>query len=121
MTREVIDQLKKYCDGKSNTDKVEISTMNLNRIIKALEQEHCTDAISREAVLDEMYKRQKDGDAITAGFIKNLPPVQPQPKTGRWIDTGSGQECSECGEIQYGYDNFRHFCANCGRRMEVGG
>ena len=39
------------------------------------------------------------------------------PKTGYWIDTGSGQECSKCGEIQYGYDSYRYFCANCGCRM----
>lgn len=43
-----------------------------------------------------------------------------EPKTGNWIDTGSGQECSECGEIQYGYDNFRYFCANCGAEMKEG-
>ena len=36
---------------------------------------------------------------------------------GEWIDTGSGQECNVCHEIQYGYDNFRHFCANCGADM----
>lgn len=39
---------------------------------------------------------------------------------GEWIDTGSGQECSQCHEIQYGYDNFRHFCANCGVKMKHG-
>lgn len=44
MTREIIEQLKKYCDGKSNTDKVEISAMQLNRIIKALEQQPSGDA-----------------------------------------------------------------------------
>lgn len=38
-------------------------------------------------------------------------------KKGYWIDTGSGQECSECHEIQYGYDNFRYFCAFCGADM----
>lgn len=38
-------------------------------------------------------------------------------KFGHWIDTGSGQECSACGEIQYGYDNCRNFCANCGADM----
>lgn len=37
--------------------------------------------------------------------------------TARWIDTGSGQQCSECGEIQYGYDSGRHFCSNCGADM----
>lgn len=42
-------------------------------------------------------------------------------KQGEWIDTGSGQECNVCHEIQYGYDNFRHFCANCGAKMQKGG
>lgn len=43
-----------------------------------------------------------------------------EPKQGEWIDTGSGQECNVCHEIQYGYDNFRHFCANCGAKMKGG-
>lgn len=37
---------------------------------------------------------------------------------GKWIDTGSGQECSICGEIQYGYDSGRYYCPNCGAKME---
>ena len=37
---------------------------------------------------------------------------------GRWIDTGSGQECSACKEIQYGYDSGRYYCQNCGAKME---
>lgn len=44
-----------------------------------------------------------------------------KPKTGHWVDTGSGQECSECHEIQYGYDNFRYFCPNCGADMRGDG
>ena len=43
--------------------------------------------------------------------------IEPEQKKGKWIDTGSGQECSVCGEIQYGYDNYRRFCANCGADM----
>ena len=50
--------------------------------------------------------------------IEILLPVQIQKK-GEWIDTGSGQECSVCGEIQYDYDNYRHFCANCGADMRT--
>ena len=43
-----------------------------------------------------------------------------ESKTGHWIDTGSGQECSECHEIQYGYDSFRFYCAKCGsKNVEV--
>lgn len=37
---------------------------------------------------------------------------------GRWRDTGSGQECSVCNEIQYGYDSGRFYCANCGAKMD---
>ena len=45
---EIIDFLKKYTDVKKNTEKVEISVLQLNRVIKALERELCEDAISRE-------------------------------------------------------------------------
>ena len=43
--------------------------------------------------------------------------LEQETKTGHWIDTGSGQMCSSCGEIQHGYDSFRRFCASCGIRM----
>lgn len=36
---------------------------------------------------------------------------------GHWINTGSGEECSICGEIQYGYDSYRNYCPHCGARM----
>lgn len=36
---------------------------------------------------------------------------------GKWINTGSGEECSKCHEIQYGYDSFRRYCPNCGAKM----
>ena len=39
MIREAINELKKYTLGKKNTEKVEINVLQLNRIIKALEQE----------------------------------------------------------------------------------
>lgn len=49
--------------------------------------------------------------------MQGLPSAEPQRERGEWIDTGSGQECSVCHEIQYGYDNFRHYCPNCGAKM----
>ena len=58
--------------------------------LKALEQEPCEDAVSREAVLDML----EDINAETEGvgfyykhyveYIKKLPPVTPKPKTGKW-------------------------------------
>ena len=50
-------------------------------------------------------------------ILEKLPSAEPERKKGKWIDTGSGQECSECHEIQYGYDSFRYFCAFCGADM----
>lgn len=57
--------------------------------------------------------RSKAGEEVVA-IINAQPSAQPERPKGHWIDTGSGQECSECGEIQYGYDNFRYYCAKCG-------
>ena len=60
-----------------------------------------------------------DTELVREAYRMATKALDQQQKTGHWIDTGSGQECSECGEIQYGYDNFRCFCANCGAKMEV--
>ena len=77
--------------------------------------EQCEDCISRQAAID--FLKKPLSNACMMEYLENAPSVNPQ-KVGKWIDTGSGQKCSVCGEIQYGYDNFRHFCANCGARME---
>ena len=84
----------------------------------------CKNAISREEVLlmidtlKDNYGSFNYGSLIDLSReVRKMPPVNPQRPTGHWINTGSGQECSECGEIQHGYDNFRYFCANCGARM----
>jgi aerobic-type carbon monoxide dehydrogenase small subunit (CoxS/CutS family) len=93
-------------------------------VIKMLEQQPCDDAISRQSVLDMIENAQIITDGEFCGYctedidINILPPVTPQRKVGKWIDTGSGQKCSLCGEIQYGYDSFRRFCASCGERMQ---
>ena len=62
--------------------------------------------------LDDLYTKDKY-DALEMA----IEALEQEPKKGRWIDTGSGQMCSRCGEIQYGYDSFRRFCASCGIRM----
>ena len=100
----------------------------LNSVIQALEQEQCEDAISRQAV-DEIKELMTDinGDTVYAvrmSDIRQLPPVNSQPKTGHWILIDkelSRYECSECGEIIRLYENetledypFSH----CGAKME---
>lgn len=79
--------------------------------------EECGDCISRQAVLAEMYKRKENGDAITAGFIKNLPPVTPTEKVGQWISNAeddlkiSEYTCSNCKDLS---DEDSDFCPKCG-------
>lgn len=56
-----------------------------------------------------------------AQYIRDLPAVDVvEVVHGEWKDTGSGQVCSECGEFQPGYDNFRFYCPRCGARMDGG-
>ena len=113
--------------------------------IKALEQEPCEDAISRQAVLDAMYALCDTGgtlkenpwrenphiDAITDA-LDNLPSVTPQPKTGRWewiqydYNPNLGNwHCSKCrcvvvecvGKEEKGGIPLYKYCPNCGVRM----
>lgn len=56
---------------------------------------------------------------ITQEWFEKIPTIEAEPvRHGHWIDTGSGQECSVCHEIQYGYDNYRYYCPFCGAKME---
>lgn len=120
---------------KNNQD----SAKALDIAIKALEQEPCEDAISRQEVLDILddtvkdYIKENDFDkAQGVAWVKaqKLPSVTPQPKTGQWINIedrtdwyDTSYKCSCCGrEIITPYD-FKNnlysdypYC-HCGARM----
>lgn len=87
--------------------------------IKALEQEPCEDAISRQSMLD--YLKYLYGEMPEEEFVKTLPSVTPARKKGKWVvlkdEYGDICEaiCSCCG------DNGNHrwnYCPNCGAEME---
>ena len=93
----------------------------------ALEQEPCTDAISRQAVLeiirDFEYKNSHE-EMLINSRIKQLPFVTPAEKVGRLVDTGDGHsvECSECGKwFFHGYlaKIEIKYCPNCGAKMQA--
>lgn len=104
--------------------------------IKALEQQPCDDAVSREAVKKWICKTcpddsecQRDCDVIKG--IDTLPPVTPQQKYGKWIEHPEIEtiapeylmfyECSECGNKPcFGKSDIhkKRFCSNCGAKME---
>ena len=111
----------------------------LEMAIKALDQEPCDDCISREDALMALTGEWTEPtDEIIHRFIKrikNLPPVTPQPKMGRWEwvqydgNPNIGNwHCSECrtifieGTIKREKDSipFYKYCPQCGAKMAEG-
>lgn len=114
---------------------------NQDKVIKALEQELCEDVISRQAVLDHIYGiNGLEGLELSnvfekhyADFIKSLPSVNPQPKTGHWIEKDvvlqednaieewQSARCDKCGKyhttpFMYYFSHYE-YCPNCGAKM----
>ena len=108
--------------------------------IKALEQQPCEDAVSRQAVHDLIaellsdYLHDEDREKIEELDVKieDLPSVTPKEKTGRWISFGIQGEidgqivraftCSKCGAISiFRVSNGNivngDLCPNCGAKM----
>ena len=104
------------------------------------------DCISRayiEPIIEELENICVNGDEHILDLladIKNAPPVNPQPKTGYWVEEniigGRKVFCSECGcpppfeyvstgdvysASGYGVINKTKFCPSCGARMESKG
>lgn len=72
MTREVINELKKYTVGKKNTEKTEISVLNLNRLIFALEeQESKTGHWIWQT--EDIYRCSECGEDIHVKEVMNIP------------------------------------------------
>ena len=100
-----------------------------------------SDLIRREDVMAlwEEYHPHIAVKAIEFGdALKEIPSAQPEPKHGKWIDTGKTElnleddaelrifRCSECG-LEVSVAKYPHeksffltpFCSNCGAKMEA--
>lgn len=92
----------------------------------------CGDAISRQAALDcfTATKLKKFDFVLYAREeIKNLPPVIPKQRTGRWIMSDDGLYrpiCDKCGAhpwkcyiptVEDATESFK-YCPKCGAKME---
>lgn len=118
---EAIEILK---DGKLNpcvTEDREACDM----AIKALEQESCKDAVSRQAVLNTLDFTDKFLDetrtvesykTLLEECYKNLPSVTPTRKKGKWI--GHGEHCENLGVIPSGLGAYE-WCSNCDCGIDV--
>ena len=100
-----------------------------------VEQEPCEDAISRDAVLEKaVYTETEEGwcgYTVDVDYIKSLPPVKQEPKTGHWIEDDmtycgvdlTNYKCDKCGEIGGAWrkglkpDKLPKYCMNCGAKM----
>jgi hypothetical protein len=114
---DLLDNLIGMVEDNHNSD----YDTALQMAIEALGQEPCEDAISRQTVLDYLFRPYSNEELYSnidiANFIKELPPVTPQ--TGHWIPSHVPEsildECSECG-FSCGAFTF-NYCPNCGAKM----
>lgn len=73
---------------------------------------------SQEPLQRNLSKARFETIQIVINILNSQPTADVREVVkGEWIDMGSGQVCSECHEIQYGYDNYRRYCPNCGADM----
>ncbi len=81
-----------------------------------VKQDPCEDAISRQAVIKVIYDHNSLINIAQA--VRELPPVNQQPKTGHWIETDSDDSCwYMCSECHRRTDDKSDYCPNCGRAM----
>ena len=99
----------------------------LKRMLDEL-QEPCDDAISRQAVLNEIYNTDGISNIYfhLADEIIALPPVTPAEKVGQWTEGGFDFNYWTCSKCKYQPNNdyskpSYNYCPNCGAKMqEVG-
>ena len=133
MTKEeIVDGLELYTVGRLKKSQVYITVEELQKYIdeiKALEQEPCEDAVSRQAVLNEVraIATWHSGDAFNEDRVirhmKMLPSVNLTRAHGEWIlinplqeNDGGAYVCSKCHHGDYGCETY-NFCFNCGADM----
>ena len=136
MTREEAIEILDRFAHHSHSEVVEyprkVAIEAFDMAIEALKAEPCENAVSRAAVLNTLDAMDKalDEDRTIEHYkgllkecYKELPPVTPKQRTGKWIPTQHFDEwycptgeCSNCGiEHIYGLP----FCPSCGAKMEV--
>lgn len=134
MTREeaisIMNVIIHMLEPQYDTDRIEDA---VDMAIKALEQEPCDDAVSRQIISDyveshiqeintgygDLNKHTNEILRMIVNYIEKMEPVTPQPKMGHWSHDGSHWKnrfiCSECNYKLF--DEPTNYCPNCGAKM----
>lgn len=126
MTREELDKLKTLVDRMKSMTNAFINEEQavLDKAIKALDQEPCDDAISRQAIIN-VFPRWKfvsyEAYLSSVVEIKKLPSVTSAEKVGEWewnqYDANpkiGNFHCSLCLGVGRSYYEY---CPYCGAKM----
>lgn len=128
MTRKDIDDIiNTICPNDEDFEKACISPAYLKKELEALalEQEPCEDCVSRTELKKWLDMNFSFGGAtrkleLFDRLDKELPPVKPKSKSGKWIRNkdGSTSYCSECGQQIYSCQEWFKCCPNCEAKMK---
>lgn len=126
-----LQQMKKWFSKFGQCLQIDMDLKSFDVAIKALVQQPCEDAISREAVLamsdyvgeTPTYSNPytKLEEVVRVKDIMALQSVYPKPKVGHWID----DKCSVCGKgtedlissSEWYRNKEPNFCPFCGARL----
>jgi hypothetical protein len=121
MTREEASFILANIDRRVCDDELSEA---LDMAIKALEQEPCEDAVSREEAFEELNSLNGTAELDMAfEVIEKLPSVTPTRKKGKWIAKSFHEVyCDNC---KFDFDIMTNefidkmkYCPNCGAKME---
>lgn len=125
MTKEEMTICKIYLEDIDKTH-----DCNEYKLLMALlEQQPSDDCVSRQAIADAVEStiakyipiflgRYEKIPLEVAMAIKNVPPVTPTHKVGKWIKTGGSFRCSECMNMPEFKDiRTLKYCPNCSAEM----
>lgn len=131
-----ISQKEYGYDYDENTDILGLKYVDIIKGMPSVESEKCEDCISRQAVLEQincwigsgeyrytnatsyLTKRMQDISPVTPKPCDDVPPVEPEKKTGKWHVEGFNVWCTNCGFHPKAIEAF-DYCPNCGAKMEV--
>lgn len=113
----LIDELNAISFYEANEHSRECYYDIRNAVIAMQPVASCSDAISRQGLLDTIDRFCDLGKRQLKEIVRDLPPVTPKQRAGHWIECEDEVKCfcSECKEIS---DYPTKFCPNCGAKME---